>query len=157
MALYQLNFLTLLIMVLTLNPALKFDGYWLLVDASGIPNLYPRMSAMLRGIFRKKEPSAAPALSDETKIFVGLYAVLVLMFSVLLMVLVTVSTYHTAIGYPAKLVAAAHGFSQAVAVHSPTNALKTLGSLAVDSFWFLIVATFVFDFARKTIKLRAKA
>jgi putative peptide zinc metalloprotease protein len=157
MALYQTNFLTLLIMVLTLNPALKFDGYWLLVDASGIHNLYPRMSAMLKGIFRKREASAAPALSDETKIFVGLYLVLVLMFSGLLMVLITVSTYRTALGYPAKVAAAAHGFSQAVAVRSPTDAFKTIGSLVVDSFWFLIVATFVFDFARKTMKLRTKA
>jgi putative peptide zinc metalloprotease protein len=157
MAFFQLNFLTLVIMVLTLNPALKFDGYWLLVDASGIHNLYPRMNAMLQGIFRKKEPSAAPALSDETKIFVGLYAVLVLMFTALLMVLITVSTYRTALGYPAKLAAAAHGFSQAIAVRSPAGAFKTIGSLAVDSFWFLIVATFIFDFARKTLKLRTKA
>jgi len=136
---------------------LKFDGYWLLVDASGIHNLYPRMSAMLRGVFRKKEASAAPALSEETKIFVGLYGVLVLMFSALLIALITVSTYRTALGYPAKLATAAQSFSQAIAVHSVTGAFKTIGSLAVDSFWFLIVGTFVFDFARKTMKLWAKA
>jgi hypothetical protein len=156
MAFYQLNFFTLVIMVFTLNPALKFDGYWLLVDASGIHNLYPRMSAMLKGMVRKKENVAEPALSDETKMFVALYAGLVFIFSSLLIVLVAVSTYRVAIAYPGKLSEAAQALSKAIAVGSPTAALKTIGSLAVDSFWFLIVATFLFDFTRKAVRLVSK-
>jgi putative peptide zinc metalloprotease protein len=156
MAFYQLNFFTLVIMVFTLNPALKFDGYWLVVDASGIHNLYPRMSAMMKGIFRKKETVSGPVLSDDTKMFLALYAGLVFIFSSLLIVLVAVSTYRVAIAYPEKLSAASQALSKAIAVGSTTAVLKTIGSLAVDSFWFLIVATFVFDFTRKAVRLVSK-
>jgi putative peptide zinc metalloprotease protein len=157
MAFYQVNFLTLVIMIFTLNPALKFDGYWLLVDASGIHNLYPHVTAMMRGLFRKKEASTVPPVSEQTKVFVGLYAALVVAFSVLLIVLVASSTYRVALDYPAKFTAAMHTFSQAISAGSARDAFKTVGSLAVDSFWFLIVATFLFDFTRKTVKLTFKA
>jgi putative peptide zinc metalloprotease protein len=158
MVFFQLNFFTLVIMIFTLNPALKFDGYWLLVDASGIHNLYPRMSAMIRALFSKKVTSEHEAdVTDEARIFVGLYAVLVVIFSVLLAALVGYSSYHVARGYPAKFSTAIHALSQALAVGNVKDALKTIGSLLVDSFWFVIVATFVFDFTRKTVRMSAKA
>ncbi len=158
MVFFQLNFFSLVIMVFTLNPALKFDGYWLLVDASGIHNLYPRMSEMIRGLFSKKVASEKEAdVTDEARAFVGLYAVLVVIFSVLLVALVGFSSYRVAREYPAKFSTAIHALSQAIAVGNVKDVFKTIGSLLVDSFWFVIVATFIFDFTRKTVRLSAKA
>jgi putative peptide zinc metalloprotease protein len=158
MVFFQLNFFTLVIMVFTLNPALKFDGYWLLVDASGIHNLYPRMSAMVGRIFSKKSTLEKDVeVTDEAKAFIGVYAALVVIFSLLLVVLVGNSSYHVAKEYPAKFSTAIHALSQAIALGHVKEVFKTIGSLMVDSFWFVIVATFIFDFTRKTVRLGAKA
>jgi putative peptide zinc metalloprotease protein len=151
MAFYQLNFFSLVLMLFTLNPALRFDGYWLLVDLSGVHNLAARRSAMVKSIFRRKKESAVtPALDDDTKALVGIYAGLAFVFSILLVGLTFVATYRIALQYPAKVAQAAHAFSQGLADGKGIRAFGTIGSLGSDSMWLAIVILYLVDFARKT-------
>jgi len=46
----QLVWITLFSMFYTLNPVFKMDGYWLLSDLSGLPNLHRRMGEGVRGL-----------------------------------------------------------------------------------------------------------
>ena len=43
---------THLLMLHTLNPVLKYDGYWLLSDLTGTPNLHRRVQAITRQVLR---------------------------------------------------------------------------------------------------------
>ena len=45
-------YFTAFLMLYTLNPALKFDGYWLLSDLSGIYNLHDHVRTKLRDLLR---------------------------------------------------------------------------------------------------------
>ncbi|MFZ0771468.1 MAG: hypothetical protein WCA49_12605 [Candidatus Sulfotelmatobacter sp.] len=153
MAFYQLNFFTLILMLFTLNPALRFDGYWLLVDLSGVHNLAARRSAMVRSLFhRKKQNDAMPALEDDTKALVGIYAGLAFVFSVLLVGLTAVATYRIALEYPTKVAHAAQAFSLALANGKGIKALTSIGALGTDSLWLAVVALYVFDFVRKALQ-----
>ena len=152
MAFYQLNFFTLILMLFTLNPALRFDGYWLLVDLSGIHNLASRRSAMIKSIFgHTKRVPGTPALDGETKPLVAVYAGMVFLFSSLLLALGIAATYRIAQQYPAKVASAMHAFSQAIATGRIKDAVTTVGTLGTDSFWLLLVAMYVFDVARKVL------
>lgn len=47
------TYLAVLDMAQTLNPFLKMDGYWILSDVSGIPNLHSRAFGFLQAFFRR--------------------------------------------------------------------------------------------------------
>jgi putative peptide zinc metalloprotease protein len=58
--------------LIAINPAFRFDGYWILVDWLGTPGLYGRGQGYLRniftGIFRKKVPeNLIPVTLTKTK------------------------------------------------------------------------------------------
>jgi len=55
--------------VLNLNPFMKWDGYWLLSDLVGVPNLHRRTWDILR--FRK---DALIAYEDSTRLFLYVYS-----------------------------------------------------------------------------------
>lgn len=48
--------------LLTLNPFLKFDGYWIMSDILGIPNLRQRSMEYVRALFGKKRKQKLHAL-----------------------------------------------------------------------------------------------
>lgn len=50
--------ITMLLMATTLNPVLKYDGYWILSDLLNVTNLHTRVASHLSGLLR---PSAAGA------------------------------------------------------------------------------------------------
>ncbi len=56
-----------IMIVFSLNPLFKCDGYWLLVDASGLANLQPRALKLLKETllwpFRRQRPSLRADLS----------------------------------------------------------------------------------------------
>jgi len=71
---------TNILIIYNLNPLLKFDGYWLLSDLLGIPNLQKRALIYLVRLVRfgaQTEPDAPPA----TKLTFKLYALAVLAFA----------------------------------------------------------------------------
>lgn len=47
-------FLTYLLIFTNLNPLFKYDGYWLLSDLAGIPNLRKRATELLKQLFKKE-------------------------------------------------------------------------------------------------------
>jgi putative peptide zinc metalloprotease protein len=152
MAFYQINFFTLVLMLFTLNPALRFDGYWLLVDLSGVHNLAARRSAMVRGIFRRKSrDSAHSALDADTKALVAVYTGLVFLFSIVLVGLTAAATYRIAEQYPGKVAQAAKAFSAALANGKGFKSLSTIGALGTDTFWLVSVVAYLFDLTRRSI------
>jgi len=153
MAFYQLNFFTLVLMLFTLNPALRFDGYWLLVDLSGVHNLAARRSAMVRGMFRRNnQDGASAALDADTKALVAVYTGLAFLFSVLLVALTAVATYRIAVQYPNKVAQAAKAFSAALANGKGLKSLTAIGALGTDSFWLAAVAAYLFDLVKRSIR-----
>jgi hypothetical protein len=152
MAFYQINFFTLVLMLFTLNPALRFDGYWLLVDLSGVHNLAARRSAMLGGIFRRKNRSSTNAALDaDTKALVAVYTGLVFLFSIVLVGLTAAATYRIAVQYPGKVAQAAKAFSAALANGKGFKSLTSIGALGTDTFWLVSVVAFLSDLTKRSI------
>lgn len=82
------QYLPLLIVILTsdslcliaINPFLRFDGYWLLVDVLGVPNLQKRSAALLGRYWRRLR--GQPAMPDPFPIG-GWRAVVISFYSIL--------------------------------------------------------------------------
>ena len=66
--------------IMALNPLLKFDGYWLLVDCVGVPNLQSRSIDLLRSIAMwpwRQLPLRIPGLGAVRRSCVILYTILI--------------------------------------------------------------------------------
>jgi putative peptide zinc metalloprotease protein len=74
--------LTHFLMLHTLNPALKFDGYWLLSDLAGIHNLHARMRETARGLLRGRSIARGDGM-----LFAAFVAIVVIYFAYLFAVL----------------------------------------------------------------------
>ncbi|TGD71740.1 hypothetical protein E4634_16630 [Mangrovimicrobium sediminis] len=76
-----LSWLTTVTMLHTLNPFLKFDGYWLLSDLTGVVNLHARVGETLRRLLRVAMGRAPLAsLGGEASRVLLPYALLSLVF-----------------------------------------------------------------------------
>ena len=78
-------------MIRQLAPMLRFDGYHVLADVTGVPDLYQRIGPILKGLLpgRWRQPEAA-ALKTWARVVVTLWVLAVvplMLFSMLLMVL----------------------------------------------------------------------
>ena len=78
-------------MIRQLAPMLRFDGYHVLADVTGVPDLYQRIGPILKGLLpgRWRQPEAA-ALKTWARVVVTLWVLVVvplMLFSMLLMVL----------------------------------------------------------------------
>lgn len=69
---------TQLLMLHTLNPVLKFDGYWLLSDLAGVHNLHTRIREIARGAFRVG--AAGPPLDRADLILMGSFLAIALVY-----------------------------------------------------------------------------
>jgi putative peptide zinc metalloprotease protein len=71
--------------VTNLNPLFRFDGYWLLSDLLGVPNLRQRSLEMTRAVWRARQPERVPsfvALSVRQTTGLVVYAIATVGFSV---------------------------------------------------------------------------
>jgi putative peptide zinc metalloprotease protein len=78
-------------MIRQLAPMLRFDGYHVLADVTGVPDLYQRIGPILKGLLpgRRRQPEAT-ALKTWARVVVTLWVLAVvplMLFSMLLMVL----------------------------------------------------------------------
>jgi len=139
---YQLLWITTFLMVFTLNPVFKLDGYWLLVDLSGLRNLHRRVGqtllAFARRLVGKKGPEMEP-LTRSRKVILGLYILLSTAFCVLIAFVTFVTLYITSMRYPLILGRAMRGISSAVSEGHWGTALMTLGGLLKESIWQIMV------------------
>jgi putative peptide zinc metalloprotease protein len=79
--------------LIAINPFLRFDGYWLLSDALGVPNLQKRSTAIIRQCWarlrgRQADPADLSQINGWRAIVVAFYGVLKNVFWVLLVFLI---------------------------------------------------------------------
>jgi len=78
---YTINILDLMI-VMAFNPLLRWDGYWLFSDLTGVPNLRERANGILKYLISKTfnrqtvHPSLIQEINNREKIFVYFYAII---------------------------------------------------------------------------------
>lgn len=139
---YQLFWIVTFLMVFTLNPVFKLDGYWLLVDLSGLRNLHRRVwqsiFAFLGRLVGKKGPEMEP-LSRSRRVILGLYILLSAAFGVLIVFVTFVTLYVTSMRYPLVLGRALRGISAAAGAGHWGAALLTFFGLVRDSIWQIMV------------------
>lgn len=73
--------------VMNLNPLLKLDGYYILSDLAGIPNLRDAASRAFGGALRRLRglPSDGPPLARKTALLLALYGAICAVYSVLVL------------------------------------------------------------------------
>lgn len=139
---YQLFWIVTFLMIFTLNPVFKLDGYWLLVDLSGLRNLHRRVGQTLLGFFRKLLRKPGPQLeplSRSRSVILGLYMLLSAAFCVLIAFVTLVTIYVTSMRYPLILGRALRGLSAAASAGHWGIALLTFLGLIRDSIWQIMV------------------
>ncbi|MHB8425927.1 MAG: M50 family metallopeptidase [Gammaproteobacteria bacterium] len=107
--------INVLTIVVNLNPLLRYDGYWIYSDLSGIPNLRRQSNALLRtlsaALFTRTARSRAPALVKRNPALFT-YGALSLLFSGLFIAYLAASVAAAYAGLPrllAALESALHG------------------------------------------------
>jgi putative peptide zinc metalloprotease protein len=78
-----------LLMLHTLNPVLKFDGYWLLTDLTGSRNLHQRIRSIARQAWQALAPTGAHRLPPrrEMALLIGFVTIAFIYFTYVLVVL----------------------------------------------------------------------
>jgi putative peptide zinc metalloprotease protein len=141
---YRLLWLVTFTMLHTLNPFFKFDGYWLLSDATGLTNLHAQVRRTVVGIAsRLCGLPAAPANGQKLRMVVlhvytllcGLYLAYVLYF---LQGELTVTMQR----YPPLLTAASGQAALAFAGQDIVALVRISGGILVASVWPACLAVF---------------
>lgn len=142
---YRLVWMVTFTMLHTLNPFFKFDGYWLLSDATGLTNLHAQVRRTVIGMARRMcgLPVAAPAKGQRVRLLVlhvytllcGLYLAYVLHF---LCGEFALAAQH----YPPLLSSACQQAARAFAGQDVGTLVRVLGGLLAASFWPACLAAF---------------
>jgi putative peptide zinc metalloprotease protein len=103
----QLVWITVFSMFYTLNPVFKMDGYWLLSDLSGLPNLHRRMGEGVRGLLGLGENGGSPGARTAPRRLVILYLGLVLLHAAFIGQLVIRAFPEKVLHYPQAVASAA--------------------------------------------------
>ncbi|MCA9937036.1 MAG: M50 family metallopeptidase [Anaerolineales bacterium] len=64
-----------LIVLLAFNPLAKFDGYWIVSDALGVPNLHRRLWEMVKRLLGRQQGQIGMAFKPWVRIGLGIYLV----------------------------------------------------------------------------------
>jgi putative peptide zinc metalloprotease protein len=147
---YQLVWIITFLMIFTLNPVFKLDGYWLLVDLSGLRNLHRRVGQSILAFFRKLIGKPGPELeplSRSRSVILGIYMLLSAAFCVLIAFVTMVTLYVTSMRYPLILGRALRGISAAASEGQWLLVLTKAGGLVRDSIWQIMVGGMLLRFA----------
>ncbi len=145
---YALDFMCLF----SLNPIMKFDGYWLLVDLCGLPNLQRRAFTFLGECLTFLRHGTAPKTLSTVagrwrKMLVGLYA-FVMGAGITVSLPFLIRSLPQRIRQLGFLIARVRLSLQ----HSPEEALLAIGKLAGSLFFFI----FLFKMLRMVVTLPAQ-
>lgn len=142
---YRLLWLVTFTMLHTLNPFFKFDGYWLLSDATGLTNLHAQVRRTVAGLVGRLFglPIATPAKGKGLRLVVlhvytllcGLYLAYVLYFLHGELTLM-------AQRYPPLLAAASEQAAHALAGRDMGALARAAGHILVASGWPICLAVF---------------
>ncbi|MFL6449584.1 MAG: hypothetical protein ACJ746_18170 [Bryobacteraceae bacterium] len=86
------------VLISSLNPIMKCDGYWIISDAMGIPNLRRQSEKAIRDVVRTRLGAAKPPTkrSTDNRGFLVCYAIASLLFSSLLLIVFAITIQHNA-------------------------------------------------------------
>jgi putative peptide zinc metalloprotease protein len=163
------QYLPLMITVLTsdtlcliaLNPFLRFDGYWVLVDLLGVPNLQKRSTALLGRYWKRMRgqpamPDAFP-ISGWRAVVISFYSILKNCFWVVLVVVIVMKAgalYATAAATISKFVSMTfEGFKTA----NPALVAASLIRLLLFVLLILTLSSLVANMAVKLWQLARRA
>jgi putative peptide zinc metalloprotease protein len=99
----RLVWVTNFMMLYTLNPILKQDGYWMLSDMSGLRNLHRQVQQTFAGLFNKgsRAAGAMPQGNEELRLKVlYLYMILVIAYSLYFANFIYQALWEIALYYP---------------------------------------------------------
>jgi putative peptide zinc metalloprotease protein len=158
----QLVWITLFSMFYTLNPVFKMDGYWLLSDLSGLPNLHRRMGEGVRTLLGLGGSCGPAGARTAPRRLVIVYLGLVLLHAAFIGQLVVrafpekILHYPQAVGSAADLVAAAW-LRAAWSREAFLDAGRGVGRIVTASLWpacFVFLAIRLVATARRFVRPR---
>ena len=135
---YKLGWMTTFTMLHTLNPFFKFDGYWLLSDASGLTNLHAQVRRTVVGAVRRLFRLPAEPRSPQHRLQLAVlyaYTALCGVYLAWIVYFLRGALVATANDYPARLDLAWTQATRAVAVGDASAALQGIASLIASSAW----------------------
>jgi len=152
----RLIWLTHLMMLFTLNPIFKMDGYWLLTDLGGMTNLHAQVGQTLRRVFFRLTGRRAegPWLVTGRRLKV-LYLYILLMFAycAYMGTFLYQSIYYAADHYPHEVGGVLSHIGAAHSQGDPAAVLSGAGRLLYISFWPLLLTVLTFFFLRRLYRL----
>lgn len=152
----RLIWVTQLTMVFTLNPIFKMDGYWLLSDLGGLPNLHKQMAATLKRVVKKllRQPfDQAWLITGRRLKMLYLYIGLVFLYIGYIGHFLYESITYTAQYYPWQVGRTLH-FIQGAYQHSDQRAVTFgIGHLLYISIWPLLLSFIAFFFMRRLVRM----
>jgi putative peptide zinc metalloprotease protein len=129
--------MSLLLMVTTLNPVFKFDGYWILSDLLNVTNLHTRIAAHLRALSSARGGERIAFLrTGTTALSIG-FALVAVAYVAYVFYFMTAAGIHTAMRMAALWSALAN------AVEAPTFMLGSLASIGGSLASCLLQLAFV--------------
>jgi putative peptide zinc metalloprotease protein len=131
----QLFWIALFSMFYTLNPVFKMDGYWLLSDLSGLPNLHRRMGEGVRNLLGPNRCGSAARAHRARRRIVIPYVGLVLLHAAFVGHLVVRAFPEKVMGYPQAVGAAIDQVAAAWSRAAFLDALRGAGKILADSLW----------------------
>jgi len=137
----QLVWIVTFLMAFTINPVFKLDGYWLLVDLSGLRNLHQRMVDVLAYPYRRLRglPAPLPTLTRRRWAVMVLYILFSFAFYVLAFFLVFIILHGTYMGLPQVMGQAEQAASAAWSEGQTWEATKALGPVVRQLLWPVLV------------------
>ena len=88
--------LSLLLMVTTLNPVFKFDGYWILSDLLNVTNLHTRIAAHLRALSAARHGDRIALLQTRMTALSAGFALVAIAYVAYVLYFMTAAGIHTA-------------------------------------------------------------
>ena len=157
---YQLIWTVTFLMAFTLNPVFKLDGYWLLVDLSGLRNLHRRVIDLLAYPFRRLRGRPAPLapLTAGRWLVLVLYVVFSLAFYLFAAFVTFVILHGASMLLPGVIAQSTAAFSEAWGAGHTWQALAALGPLLRQVVWpvlvVLLLSRWLWRMMRNTLRRR---
>jgi putative peptide zinc metalloprotease protein len=155
--LFHVIWLLNLMMLMTLNPVFKMDGYWLLSDLSGLRNLHQRMEETLVGaVWKLRGKAVAPSMQQTVtgarrKILYA-YTGLALVYYLYLLPLLFRAIVGVVLRYPARAYDSLAIVGGLLRSGEPTQALFAVGHFIHISIWPVLLGVFLMRFVLKLVR-----
>lgn len=145
--LYLIGLLIFVKTLFNLNPFLRSDGYWVLTDAVGIPNLYKTSSLKLWGILKKIFTGKGNAITAKN-FMLALYASVNYLILVVFLYYVIVLNPNSILHFPVNIT----NFIQGLFNGSQELSLQNISQFAIPLFFYYLLFQIVISYISKYMK-----